>query len=287
MRIGIVILSYNRREALARTLAHVSTLGAARITVVDNASTDGTVEMVQRDFPTVETLPLPANIGVAAFNRGVAATPCDAVLILDDDAWPEAETFAAAVAAMEADATLGAVALLPTHPVTNEIEWPVPDRPRDDWPILGCGNLIRTEAWNATGGYEESFFLYRNDADLALKLLSAGWKVRCDPSLIVWHDSPAASRKSDRWLHLATRNWIWMTRRHAKGSDLPLGIAAGAAWAAKLAGADAGRLKRVGRGVLEGLGRAAPPLPPGVPRTGAGYRALLSAQFRRRLGKAS
>src|SRR5690606_34605702 len=88
--------------------------------------------------------------------------------------------------------------------------------PRDDWPVMGCGNLVRRSAWQAVGGYEESFFLYRNDVDLALKLLAAGGKgggVWFDPTWVVWHDSPAAApnrRKSLRWFELATRNWIWL-----------------------------------------------------------------------------
>ncbi len=55
------------------------------IIAVDNASTDGSAEMVRRDFPDVRLVALPANVGAAARNAGVAAAKGDVVVTLDND----------------------------------------------------------------------------------------------------------------------------------------------------------------------------------------------------------
>src|SRR6185503_13614656 len=175
---------------------------------------------------------------------------------------------------------IGAVAFHPRHPETNQSEWPFAartpgGRADDRWPVMGCGNLVRRELWNSLGGYEPGFFLYRNDADLALKVLSQPrvpaaparperrWGVYFEPAWTVWHQSPAARRKSNRWHRLATRNWIWMCRRHGRGLGLG-GLSAGLigwAWAHRLAGFRPGAHAQTIRGAVEGWLRKPPALP--------------------------
>jgi GT2 family glycosyltransferase len=130
---------------------------------------------------------------------------------------------------------------------------------------MGCGNLIRRSAWLELGGYEAAFFLYRNDVDLALKLLGAGWRVYFDPDWVVWHESPGAERKSDRWHRLATRNWVWLAKRHGTGMGLGglLGALLGPLRAHRLAGFRVGLHWATLQGVAEGLWRGSPSFPEG------------------------
>lgn len=294
--LAIVIVSFNRREALVETLSRVADL-AATVVVVDNASTDDSVEQVRARFPNVHVIANQANAGVAAFNQGVAAvdqlaharsiahTANDLVLILDDDARPDPKSLDAAVDAIARDANLAGVALLPIHPATNRPEWRA-GTPTNRFPMMGCANLIRRDCWRRAGGYCEAFFLYRNDTDLALSLLSlvsqsAPMGLTFNPAWFAHHDSPAATRKSDRWLHLATRNWIWMARRHGRGVWRLIGIALGTLWACKLAGLSLSRLVRVLRGVRDGVFHAAPPLAATIKPDGTAYRDLIRMQMKR------
>lgn len=287
--LSIVVLSFNRRDALRRTLAHLaSSCPRAQVIVADNASTDGSAQMVRDAFPGVELVALGENIGVAGFNRAAERASREFLLILDDDSWPDPAGLELALAALRADERLGGIMLHRRHPATNAPEWPFDNHgisgTRRPWPDMGCGNLVRTSAWRAVGGYEEGYFLYRNDTDLALKLHAAGFDTAFNPAWFVWHDSPIVTRKSDRWLRLATRNWVWLARRHGRGFSGVAGLLAGCLHAHRLA-----RLRPRGhwsalRGTIEGLARPAPPLAASLRPDGAAFRELVRLKTRLRAG---
>jgi GT2 family glycosyltransferase len=306
LTLSIIILSYNRWEALERTLAQLDQQpavrgdderSAARIIVVDNASTDGTQARVRECFPQVQLIELEQNQGAGAFNIGAATSHDDLLLILDDDACPDAAALSSAIDLLARRPDLAAVALHPMHPQTRQSEWPWAARrqgPLENFPAMGCGNLVRRSAWASVGGYEGAFFLYRNDVDLALKLLNAGHGVYFDPSWVVWHDSPAAARKSLRWFELAMRNWVWLCRRHGgarPGAGRPgglqgtarflLALGLGWVWAHRLAGFGPRAHGRILCGVWRGMRHAPPPLP-GACRLGGSMWRLI----RLRLGRA-
>lgn len=280
--LSIIIVAYNRKAALLRTLEHLHAAepgASAEIVVVDNASSDGTADAVGDQYPTVRLIELDENTGVAAFNRGVEASTGQTVLILDDDSWPDPTALALALELLAQREDVAAVALHPRHPGGGRSEWPFARRVEqacDAWPVMGCCNLVRKAAWKHVGGYCEGYFLYRNDTDLALSLGTVG-KVWFDPSWIVWHDSPAAARKSVRWCHLATRNWLWMAKRHSRHPSR-FWAWLGVVQAFRLAGARPSAIIAVLKGVRDGLFRAAPPT---VSSSAQGWKALM----RLRLGK--
>lgn len=283
--LSIALLSYNRKTELQRTLDELSLLdparlgGALQIIVCDNASTDGSAEMVAAKWPTVELVRLHENIGVAGFNRAAAHARAEAVLILDDDAWPDAESLYAALEHLRSQPRLGGVMLHRRHPATGRPEWPADGLKLggviSDWPDFGCANLVRRSCWEEVGGYEEAFFLYRNDTDLALKLKAAGHDVAFCPSWLAWHDSRIASIKSIRWLHLSTRNWIWMAKRHARGMRGIVGCGFGIVRAFMLARLRPSGWMAVLRAIAEGVTRAAPPLPAGLSTDGRPFDRLI------------
>src|SRR5881398_1905021 len=84
---SISILNYQRRDAHRRGLAAArdQRYGPLEIIAVDNASTDGSVEMVRDEFPDVRLVRLPENVGAAGRNAGVAAAKGDVVFTLDND----------------------------------------------------------------------------------------------------------------------------------------------------------------------------------------------------------
>ncbi len=283
--LSVIVLSFNRRDTLLGTLGALRSMPSGIVgetVVVDNASTDGSLDAVRERFPGARTLALGANSGVAAYNRGAEIARGDLLLILDDDSWPDPGALRDAIDLLGARPDLAAVALHPVHPLGHAPEWPFLRGPTDRCPVMGCGNLVRAQAWRVVGGYEGAFFLYRNDADLAMKLLGAGLGVHARPDWVVWHDSPHAARKSERWLRLATRNWLWLWRRHGRGVTGLAGAALGVAWALRQAGASARRLGCVLHGAWEGLVGRCPPPPAPVHRDGRAFAELLRLRLRRR-----
>lgn len=278
--LSIVVLSFNRRDALAHTLTQLAPLHdrGCEVIVVDNASADNSPDLVRDRFAWAILLALDRNVAIDGFNRGADLASREFLLILDDDAWPEAGAIERALSAMRARAALGGIMLHRRHPRTGEHEWPF-DRvhePADSWPDMGCGNLVRREAWNMVRGYEPAFYLYRNDTDLALKLLGAGWDVRFDPRDRVLHDSPVVRRKTPRWFYLSTRNWIWMCKRHGTGAGRVLAIVLGWLWAHRLARLSPARHARALAGAMSGVFRPAPPLPADVRPDGSPLRRLIA-----------
>lgn len=100
MRLGAIVVTFNRLEALKATLPKVLSENPDCLWVIDNASTDGTQDwLAAQDDPRLKTVFLPENTGGAGgFEAGVKAaldrdTPPDWVVLFDDDAWPEEGCF--------------------------------------------------------------------------------------------------------------------------------------------------------------------------------------------------
>ncbi len=285
--LSVVVLTRDRVDPLLHTLARLrdDEVGrACEIVVVDNGSSDGTPAAVRERFPGVVVIETGENLGVEGFNRGVAASTGEAVLILDDDAWPAEGALASALDRLAAEPKLDALMLHRRHPQTAEWEWPFDHEVSNDatWPDMGSGNIVRREAWEAVGGYEAGYFLYRNDTDLALKLLAAKRRVAFARDLHVWHDSPIARRKTPRWIWRSTRNWVWLCRRHGRRGSGVRGILLGWLWAHRLAGLSPAGHTMALRGLAEGLLKAAPRLEPGVRPDGEALRRLIRLKMRYR-----
>ncbi|HRQ73389.1 MAG TPA: glycosyltransferase, partial [Phycisphaerales bacterium] len=122
LSLSVVVLSFNRRDALLETLRRLHAGRATRdaeIIVADNASADGTPDAVREHAPWARLVQLPTNEAIAGFNRGADAARGDALLVLDDDARPDDNALAQALALFAERPDLAAVTFLPVHPATG------------------------------------------------------------------------------------------------------------------------------------------------------------------------
>ncbi len=102
---SVIVLNYNGRDllpaCLAPTLVQAEHIGA-EVIVVDNGSSDGSVELLQRDFPTVRVIQAPRNLGFAEGNNvGVRAAESDTIVLLNNDAVPDAHWLTRLLAALD------------------------------------------------------------------------------------------------------------------------------------------------------------------------------------------
>jgi N-acetylglucosaminyl-diphospho-decaprenol L-rhamnosyltransferase len=227
--LAVVVVSANDARwlhaCLTSVYAHAGEIQLEAI-VVDNASTDGTAELVRERFPHARVLTSP-NLGFAyGNNRGLERTDARYVLLLNPDTEILEGTLAELVATLDASPAVGiagvrqvdgAGALLHTirrfpnalralgEALASE-RWPLHPawagervldprayaRPGDcDW-VVGSFLLARREALLAAGVLDERFFLYCEEPDLCLRVKRAGWRVRHLPSMTIRHHAGKA-----------------------------------------------------------------------------------------------
>lgn len=237
-RISIVVLTYNRRAEIQRTLERLLGNGestestavgaaggtaneAAQICVVDNGSRDGTAEVIARRFPTLRLIRLAENLGAAGRNRGVQAARTPYVAFCDDDTWWAPGSLTRATELLDRHPELAALtARVLVGPEDREdptcrlmAASPIPAIPGIDGIAIVAGLLagacvIRREAFLAAGGYEPRLFLGGEERLLALDLMAAGWHLGYAPALVV-HHHPSSLRDSAARRHLLLRNALW------------------------------------------------------------------------------
>lgn len=235
----IVIVSWNTAGLLERCLKSflgVPPAAGTEVVVVDNASSDGTVEMLRAVFPGVQLLQNDCNEGFAgAANRGIAATDSRFVLLLNSDTEVPAGVLDSLVEFMDDSPDAGAVGprLLqpdgeaqpysyggdprPAYLLGRALlrltfrrylhDWSASEVKRVDW-VSGACMMIRREALGQVGMLDDNMFMYFEDNDLCLRLRKRGWRVYFNPKLVVTHiggrslaKNPAARREYYRSLN--------------------------------------------------------------------------------------
>lgn len=253
MSVCVAIVSWNTRELLRACLESLRPdveTGLAAVAVVDNASGDGSAELVRAEFPWARLEALSDNVGFGrAVNRVAANTDAPWIVPANADVAVEPGAVATLVRAGERDPGAGAVAprlvlpdgstqhsvhRFPTVPFTAAFNlglyrlsrrareamllegmWD-PSRPRVvDWAI-GALLLVRRAAWDAVGGFDEGQWMYAEDLDLGWRLARSGWHTRYEPAARVRHAASAATTQAwgeDRTARWQRATYEWMLRR--------------------------------------------------------------------------
>jgi N-acetylglucosaminyl-diphospho-decaprenol L-rhamnosyltransferase len=217
-----VVVNYNAGPALVDCVGSVLAQDPTPdLVVVDNASTDGSLDGLRRAHPGVRVVRSGGNLGYArAANLGIAATDAPVVAVLNPDTVLGSGTGQALTARFAADASLGAAGprlhnsdgsiypsarqipglldavghgllffVWPTNPFTGRYRetGADPAHPREvDW-VSGAAVWLRRAALDAVGGWDERYFMYVEDVDLCWRLRRAGWRVAYEPSGTVEH----------------------------------------------------------------------------------------------------
>jgi GT2 family glycosyltransferase len=232
MRTAVVIPNWNGAAWLAGCLDAVAaqTRPPDELVVVDGASSDASLRILAEHPAAPAVVRLEANLGFgAAANRGVAAVDADAVALVNTDVVLAPDWLERALAALAADPGAAAVA---TKMVALDDAGRIDDtgdflgrdgsavqrgkftRDRGQWDAPGevwgaCAGaaLYRREVVVAVGGFDERFFMYLEDVDLALRLRLAGWRCRYEP-VVARHAAEGSSGQLSR--PLAT----WVARNN-------------------------------------------------------------------------
>ncbi|HOG46949.1 MAG TPA: glycosyltransferase family 2 protein [Anaerolineae bacterium] len=248
--LSVVTVSWNVRELLHRCLASL-THGTApspqglfplpgertlQILVVDNASSDGSAEMVRQSFPGVQVL-ASANRGFAAGNNaGIAASRGRYVLLLNPDTEVAGDALTTLLDYMDAHPDVGVAGPQLRYPdgrrQPSRRRFPTPltgfwestllqrcfprnrwaaryyvlDQPDDaeadvDW-LVGAALLVRREAIAQAGLLDEGYFMYSEEMEWCRRIRMQGWRVVYQPAAVVIHHEGRSSEQVVAARHL-------------------------------------------------------------------------------------
>ena len=218
-RIGVVVLTHDRPDALVRTLAQLRALPEQpRVVVVENGAT-ATVGRAVRAWG-VEVLRLPRNVGAAGRNFGVAYLDTPYVAFCDDDTWWAPGALRHAADLLEAEPRLGLVTgkvlvgpderVDPTCLAMARSPLPSPaDLPgRAVLGFLCAATMVRRRVFLHIGGFEPRLFLGGEEALLAMDLAAAGYALAYVEEIVV-HHYPSPRRQMAQRRRLLLRNTLW------------------------------------------------------------------------------
>lgn len=240
MRIGIIIVNYNGKHLLEKNLQSVvdTEYEDFEIIVVDNASVDGSIEYLKKNFSTVKIVESKENLGFGRGNNlGVKEYPnFDAYLFLNNDVSVPKDWLGKLVVTLQEKNDAGAVGpkiLYSKEKLGNDsrvinsagiivdkhfMPYDRYDKEEDTQKynvveevdaIMGGAFLVKRDVFEKTRGFNPKMFLYYEDIDLSLRIRDLGYKIYYNGNAEVYHDHMASSKK----LGMRKRNIMNMQNR--------------------------------------------------------------------------
>jgi len=235
-QVSVIIPTWDGKAYLERCLPAVMAHTGldCEVVVVDNHSQDGSVEWIGQHFPAVRVIRNEMNVGVApAINQGIQASEGEYVVALNNDTIVTPGWLVALVEAVQSDPCVGMCApkMLLCHPPHlfdaagievdragiawnrwgGDAEEDHPNRELEQvfGPCAGAA-LYRRAMLDDIGLFDEDFFAYLEDVDLAWRAQWAGWKCVYVPEAVIYHAHSATAREGSHFKNrLLGRNKIW------------------------------------------------------------------------------
>ena len=240
------MLCWNNAAFIDRCVDHLLATawpGHLEVVVVDNGSTDGSVDRWSERHPTVTLIQTGENLGFAGgMNRGlVDLDDLDAIALVNSDAFVEPGWLTPLAEALDADSGLGAACPKIVFasagdgpPVINNVgnvlgtTWEPHDRgygepdagqydsAEEVWGWCGAAVLLRRRYLDEVGRFDERLFLYAEDVDLSWRGARRGWRYRYVPGSVVHHEHRASSggERTPLLDYLNRRNRLVVVTRH-------------------------------------------------------------------------
>jgi GT2 family glycosyltransferase len=239
--VSVIIPNLDGRDILACCLRSLErqTFKDFEVIIVDNGSTDGSVEMVRSDFPWLEiVIENDNNLGFAkACNQGIKAASADLIALLNNDteahpAWlaelvqaadadPEVGMFASKTLLFDERDTIDTAGHLIYRDGLNrgrgrlEIDRGQYDDKTDVFFPSGAAALYRRKMFDEIGLFDEHHFAYGDDTDIGIRGRLVGWRCVFVPGAVVYHMySATAGKYSPMKLYLVERNRLWVVVKY-------------------------------------------------------------------------
>jgi GT2 family glycosyltransferase len=241
--ISVIVLNFNGKHHLEKCISALAaqTYGDFEVIVVDNASSDGSVDYLEAQFPWVVIVKNEKNLGFAAgINSGIKHAQGDYILTLNNDTYADKHFLERIIEPMHSYADVGMCACkmlfldgrinstgicLSRSAAAWDRGMLEPDTGQYNTqeevfgPCAGAA-LYRKEMLDEIGLFDEDFFLYLEDVDLAFRGRLAGWRCIYVPQAKVYHyHGGTTGFGSDLSVYYGNRNVIWYAIK-----DFPRGL---------------------------------------------------------------
>ncbi|MBQ3999232.1 MAG: glycosyltransferase family 2 protein [Paludibacteraceae bacterium] len=258
MKCSVVILNWNGAQMLRTYLPSVvkscqqsAISDQVELVVADNGSTDNSLEVLAKEFPTVKTIVLGQNYGFAeGYNRAIAQVDSEYVVLLNSDVETPEGWLEPLLDYLDAHSEIAAVQPKvrswrdktrfehagAAGGYVNELGYPY-CRGRRLWGVekdqgqydevaiidwtTGACMCVRTQIYKDLGGLDASFFAHMEEIDLCWRMRNHGWQLACVPQSVVYHQGGGSlSYDNPRKTYLNHRNnllMIYKNKRHPYG----------------------------------------------------------------------
>lgn len=218
--ISIIIITWNKREMLKKSLTHIFDNRSCfcEVVLVDNGSTDGTAEMVGMEFPQIRLIRLHKNTGVPeARNIGAVNAVYDLLFFYDDDARLEFSKLSLVQKQMENSSRVAAATF-------NVIHLPHADifsldmapfctstlTPKEAHIFKGGATIIKKHVYFETGMLPDRFFYCSEEIDMSFRLIKAGYDILYYDDVVVLHEKDRAKWTQNRYYYYHHRNRLFV-----------------------------------------------------------------------------
>ncbi len=254
LSLTVIIVNRNTSRLLADCLSHVyrSRLpGQPQVIVVDNGSSDDSVRMVKDNYPEVVLIEAGRNLGFAAANnRALKQAEGSFVLLVNTDAMLLPDCAEKLLELMREDPRIGmagpqllnedetnqtsyeAVPTLATETLNRSLlkrlfprRYPGKNRdisgPEPVEALIGAVMMIRREAMNQLGGFDEDYFFFLEETDLAVRMRTSGWKVVHDPRPKAFHLQGATAKtyQSAARIEFYRSRYLFFRKHYGPGAE--------------------------------------------------------------------
>jgi GT2 family glycosyltransferase len=260
--VSVVIVNWNTCDLLHQCIRSVYEQGSSNyeVIVVDNGSSDDSINMVRREFGQVKLLTNPTNRGFAAANnQGIALAKGRYILLLNSDtivldnaiektvvyADRHPDTAVTGCRILNPDGTLqNSCFMFPSilnwflfstylyrlFPRSRffgreQMTWWARDDSREVDVVTGCYMLVRKEAIDQVGPMDERFFMYAEETDWCYRFKAKGWKNRFTPEAAIIHIGGASAGRLGAWrAQMTNRSFVRYMFKHWSKPRAEIGV---------------------------------------------------------------
>lgn len=260
-KLAIVIINWNSYEVTRTTILSLrkTTFTIYDIILIDNYSTDGSIELLEKEFMDIVILKSNENLGFAGGNNiGIQYSieqGYEFTMLLNNDVEVESNFLEPLVSHLDCNQEIGAVQPLIYFHHDRTLIWNAGckynswlgitiskgynQRDKDqnerfkdkkiDW-ITGCAFMVRTNILKEVGALNTKFFIYYEDVDLSFRIKKAGYQLAYVPQSIIYHIAGVSHKSKEKTKegyisskvhYLNSRNRIWFLKKYVKIYAIP------------------------------------------------------------------